>query len=53
MKILKTKRIVKELIKELRKVQSHKEEMAALTDDELKAKTKEFRSCPGNHHPHP
>ena len=43
MKILKTKRIVKELIKELRKVQSHKEEMAALTDDELKAKTKEFR----------
>ncbi|SHJ21639.1 accessory Sec system translocase SecA2 [Pseudobutyrivibrio xylanivorans] len=43
MKIKKTKGIVKQLYKELKKVKSYKEEMAALTDEELKAKTVEFR----------
>ena len=43
MKIKKTKGIVKQLYKELKKVKSYKEQMAALTDEELKAKTVEFR----------
>ena len=43
MKIKKTKGIVKQLYKELKKVKSYKEAMAALSDEELKAKTVEFR----------
>ncbi|MBR5635392.1 MAG: accessory Sec system translocase SecA2 [Pseudobutyrivibrio sp.] len=43
MKITKTKGIVKQLNKELKKVKAYKEQMAALSDDELKAKTVEFR----------
>lgn len=43
MKIKKTKGIVKQLYKELKKVKSYKEEMASLSDEELKAKTAEFR----------
>lgn len=40
---MKTKGIVKKLKKELNKVKSHKEEMARLSDDELKGLTVQFR----------
>ncbi len=43
MEIKKTKGIVKKLYRELLKVKSYKEQMAALSDEELKAKTEEFR----------
>ncbi len=44
MKIVKTKGLVKKLIKELKKVKSFAPQMEGLTDDELKAKTKEFQT---------
>ena len=40
---MKTKGIVKKLKRELNKVKSHKEEMAQLSDDELKGLTIQFR----------
>lgn len=40
---MKTKGIVKKLKRELNKVKSHKEEMAQLSDDELKGLTVQFR----------
>ena len=43
MKIKKTKGIVKKLYKELKQVKRYGEEMAALSDEELKFKTTEFR----------
>ena len=43
MKIKKTRSIVKKLQRELKKVKSYKEQMAALTDEQLQAKTKEFK----------
>ena len=43
MEIKKTKGIVKKLYRELLKVKSYKEQMAALSDEELKAETEEFR----------
>ena len=44
MKIVKTKKLVKKLMKELKKVKSYKEQMAGLTDDELKALTVSFKN---------
>lgn len=43
MKIVKTKSTVKKLIRELKKVKALKDKMEQLSDDELKAKTKDFR----------
>ncbi len=43
MKIKKTKGIVKQLYRELKKVKGFKDDMAALSDEELQAKTEEFR----------
>ena len=43
MKIIKTKSIIKKLLRDLKKVKSYKEQMSQLSDDELKAKTDEFR----------
>ncbi|MBQ7469587.1 MAG: accessory Sec system translocase SecA2 [Pseudobutyrivibrio sp.] len=43
MKIKKTRSIVKKLQRELKKVKSYKEQMAALNDEQLQAKTKEFK----------
>ncbi len=43
MKIVKTKSTVKKLIKELKKVKALKDKMEQLSDDELKAKTSDFR----------
>ena len=43
MKITKTKKQVKKLIRELNKVKKYKDKMAALSDDELKAMTGLFR----------
>lgn len=43
MKITKTKSIVKKLYKELKKVKAYKESFAALSDQQLMAKTDEFR----------
>lgn len=43
MKIKKTKGIVKQLYRELKKVKSYKDAMAALSDEELQGKTVEFR----------
>ena len=44
MKIVKTKKLVRKLMKELKKVKSYKEKMAALTDDELKGLTATFKN---------
>ena len=43
MKIVKTKSTVKKLIRELKKVKALKDKMEQLSDDELKAKTSDFR----------
>lgn len=43
MKITKTKSIVKKLYKELKKVKAYKDSFAALSDQQLMAKTDEFR----------
>lgn len=43
MKIKKTKGIVKQLYRELKKVKGFKDDMAALSDEELQGKTVEFR----------
>ncbi|MCR4830363.1 MAG: accessory Sec system translocase SecA2 [Pseudobutyrivibrio sp.] len=44
MKIVKTKKLVRKLMKELKKVKSYKEKMAGLTDDELKGLTATFKN---------
>ncbi len=44
MKIVKTKKLVRKLMKELKKVKSYKEKMAVLTDDELKGLTATFKN---------